>query len=206
MTDTTEAPFYMKFESLGANCEFGLLQRRFDAEPMNLLRWPAIDVAGLVACLRGQFGELDDIANFSLFVGPHDEWDLQTPHFSLHLHEKVGSVDTENLLRSAFRRVKFMKRSLLENLEGAHKIFVFKEWQFRMSDTDIESIFDAVRQYNPDNRLLAVRLSTADGIPGTVTEVAPGLWSGYVEWDEKIASRETVPVESWVRICRTVTA
>jgi hypothetical protein len=204
MAVDTEAEFYQNFESLGANCEFGLLQRRFGAEPLGLLRWPAITVDGLVACLKSEFAELGDISNLSLFPGPHDEWDVMTPHFSLHLHAKIGSVDEADLLRSAFRRIQFMRRSLLENLEDAEKIFVFKEWQVRMTDADIEGIFTALRQYNPGNRLLAVRLERPVDPSGSVGEVAAGLWSGYVEWDELVASRETVPVESWVRICRAV--
>ena len=129
-----------------------------------------------------------------------------TPHFSLHLHAKIGSVDEADLLRTAHRRIQFMRRSLLENLEDAEKIFVFKEWQFRMTDADIESIFIALQQYNPANRLLAVRLERPGDPAGSVAQVAPGLWSGYVEWDELVAARETVPVESWVRICQTVSS
>ena len=199
------ADFYQRFESLGANCEFGLVQRRHGAEPLGLLRWPAITLPGILACLKNEFSELDDISNFSLFPGPHDDWDIMTPHFSLHLYAKIGTVDEDTLLRSAFRRIQFMRRNLLENLEDAEKIFVFKEWQFRMSDTDITDIFNALRVYNTENRLLAVRLTRLGDPAGSVSEVSEGLWSGYVEWDEKIASEETVPFQSWERICQTVT-
>lgn len=201
---TDEAEFYQAFESLGANCEFGLVQRKFGAEPLGLLRWPAIDAAGLLACLRGGFKELDEISNLTLVPGAHDDWDVQTPHFLLHLYAKIGTVEEGELVKTAFRRIQFMRRCMLESLEDADKIFVFKEWQFRMSDAEIEQIFTALKQYNSDNRLLAVRLHS-DGCPaGSVSEVLPGLWSGYVEWDEKIASDETVPYASWQRICRTV--
>jgi hypothetical protein len=33
--------FFPGFENLGGNCEFGLVQRHFGAEPLSLLRWTA---------------------------------------------------------------------------------------------------------------------------------------------------------------------
>jgi len=196
--------FYQGFESLGANCEFGLVQRRFGAEPLGLLRWPAITVAGLVSGLQNKFAELCNISNLSLFPGPEDDWDIMTPNFSLHLYTKIGTVDEASLLNSAFRRMQFMRRSLLESLEDAEKVFVFKEWQFRMSDADILSIWDRLKRYNRNNRLLAVRLENAGNRSATVAESADGLWVGYVERDASISAPDNVPFESWDRICRRV--
>jgi hypothetical protein len=196
--------FYQSFESLGANCEFGLVQRRHGAEPLGLLRWPAITVQGLVASLNDAFSELQDIANLRLIPGPKDEWDIAAPNFSLHLHERIGSVDEKALLKSAHRRLQFLRRSLLETLEDAEKILVFKEWQFRMTDADIASIFESLKRYNAGNRLVAVRLAAPDGPVGSVTEVEPGLWSGYVESDAQVSAAENVPFDSWDRICRQV--
>jgi hypothetical protein len=196
--------FYQDFESLGANCEFGLVQRHFGAEPLGLLRWPAITVNGLITCLKSDFSELCDIASLSLIPGPNNDWDVQTPHFSLHLYAKIGSVDEETLLKSAFRRIQFMRRSLLESLEDAEKIFVFKEWQFRMSDVDIASMNAALKRHNAKNQLLAVRLDSSGAKAGSVVQVSDGLWVGYVELDAKVSAAENVPFDSWDRICRTV--
>jgi hypothetical protein len=61
-----------------------------------------------------------------------------------------------------------------------------------------------VKKYNPANRLIAVRLSSHGCEPGTVAEIEPGLWSGYVEWDAKVSAADNVPIASWEKICRTV--
>ncbi len=196
--------FYQRFESLGANCEFGLVQRRFGSEPLGLLRWPDITVQGLISTLRNTFSELSDISNFSLIPGPKEEWDVRTPHFSLHLYAKIGAVNEAELLASAFRRIQFLRRSLLENLEDAEKIFVFKEWQFRMSDVQVSEVFQELKRYNANNRFLAVRLCGIDHAAGSVIEMPDGLWLGFVESDAKISAAENVPFESWDRICRTV--
>jgi hypothetical protein len=196
--------FYQGFESLGANCEFGLVQRKFGAEPLGLLRWPTITVAGLVRGLRNRFAELSEISNLSLFPGPKNEWDIMTPNFSLHLYSKIGTVDEASLLNSAFRRIRFMRRSLLENLEDAEKVFVFKEWQFRMSEADIFNIWDELKRYNSRNRLLAVRLESPGNPSGTATQISDGLWVGHVELDARMSAEANVPFESWDRICRRV--
>jgi hypothetical protein len=201
---TGDDEFYQGFESLGANCEFGLVQRYFGAEPLGLLRWSAIDVAGLVASLNNRFAELDSFSNYALIPGPKGDWDVQTPNFSLHLYVKMGSVEEAPLLKSAFRRVQFMARSLLETLEEAEKILVFKEWQFRMSDADIAALDDALRQYNTDTKFLAARLSSAENPPGSVAQVSRCLWSAYVEWDAPVSAMDNVPLDSWDRICRIV--
>ncbi len=202
--DPAAAEFYMGFESLGANCEFGLLQRHFGAEPLGLLRWPAITPQGLITSLSHDFNELNDIANLSLIPGPNEDWDVQTPNFSLHLYAKIGSVDEGELLKTAHRRIQFMRRSILETLEETEKIFVFKEWQFRMTDDEITGMFQAVRRHNNANRFLAVRLAHDPAQAGTVAELQPGLWLGHVELDAKVSARDNVPVRSWDRICRLI--
>jgi hypothetical protein len=198
--------YYQSFESIGANCEFGLVQRRYGAEPLGLLRWPAITVEGLVASLDSEFSEIQDIANLRLIPGPKNDWDVAAPNFSLHLYAKIGSVDEAALLTSAHKRLQFLRRSLLETLEDADKILVFKEWQFRMTDSDIEAIFARLKRYNPANRLIAVRLSGPGCLAGSVAEIEPGLWSGYVESDAPVSAAENVPFDSWDRICRAVAA
>ena len=42
----------MRFESLGQNCEFGLVQRRYKAEPLGLFRWASTASAALTAILE----------------------------------------------------------------------------------------------------------------------------------------------------------
>ena len=205
-SESSDTEFYEGFESLGANCEFGLLQRHFGAEPLGLLRWPAIKVDGLVDSLLNRFSELDDISKMYLIPGPKGDWDIHTPNFSLHLYVKMGSTDEQELVKTAYRRIQFLRRCLLELLDDAEKIFVFKEWQFRMMDRDIEAMYRAIKTYNASNTLLAVRLSSDVNPPGSVSQIEPGLWSGYVEWDAPVSAADNVPVESWDRMCRIVRA
>jgi hypothetical protein len=202
--DPSFAAYYQGFESLGASCEFGLLQRHFGAEPLALLRWSAIDAQGLIHSLSNRFADVVDIANLSLIHGQNDEWDVRTPHFSQHLYVKRGTADAAELLRVTHRRIQFQRRAILETLEEAEKVLVYKEAQFRMTDAEIAQIFGLLRGFHADNVFLAVRLTGTGEEPGSVDEIEPGLWVGNVELDAKVVTRDTVPVASWHRICQTL--
>jgi tetratricopeptide (TPR) repeat protein len=51
-----EADILLKFESLGENCEFGLVQRHYGAEPLGLLRWMGAEPDQLCLALEAGFG------------------------------------------------------------------------------------------------------------------------------------------------------
>jgi len=47
--------FFMQFERLGHNCEFGIVQRTCSAEPISLLRWNSIKPQNLTRGLKTRF-------------------------------------------------------------------------------------------------------------------------------------------------------
>jgi tetratricopeptide (TPR) repeat protein len=199
-----DARLYMQFESLGANCEFGLVQRRFGAEPIGLLRWASITVDNLVEGLQTKFAILNTGEGISLREGPNNEWDATTPILLLHLYQKIGSVEPAALLKTVARRIQFMRRKLLEDLEQGEKIFVYKEWQFRMTDKEVLAILTELQKYNPNNRLLAVRLADQHHPAGSVERRGDSLWLGYLEVDPRYALATVTPFASWDSICRQV--
>lgn len=58
--------FMLGFESLGDNCEFGLVQRRCGAEPLGLLRFSNIELGPLLRGLVAEFDELGARENLEL--------------------------------------------------------------------------------------------------------------------------------------------
>jgi tetratricopeptide (TPR) repeat protein len=199
-----DARLYMRFESLGANCEFGLVQRRFGAEPIGLLRWASITVDNLIEGLQTKFAILNTGEGISLREGPNNEWDAVTPILLLQLYQKIGSVEPAALLKTATRRIQFMRRKLLEDLEQGEKIFVYKEWQFRMTEDEALAILRELQKYNPNNRLLAVRLADQHHPAGSVERRDDALWLGYLEVDPANALAAVTPFASWDSVCRQV--
>ena len=45
----------LRFESIGSDCEFGAVQRRYGAEPLGLLRWNDVDILSLEQALAACF-------------------------------------------------------------------------------------------------------------------------------------------------------
>ncbi len=201
-----DARLYMRFESLGANCEFGLVQRRFGAEPIGLLRWASISVDNLIEGLQTKFAILNTGEGISLREGPNSEWDATTPVLLLHLYQKIGSVDPTAFLKTVTRRIQFMRRKLLEDLEQGEKIFVYKEWQFRMTENEARAILTELKKYNPNNRLLVVRLADQSHAAGLVERRGDSLWLGYLEVDPGNALAAVTPFASWDSICRQVSS
>jgi tetratricopeptide (TPR) repeat protein len=202
-----ERDFFLGFESLGANCEFGFVQRRFGAEPISLLRWSAIDPDELVRSLDAGFVGLGDEAYFSVFPGWNHQWDARdSRYFTYHTYIGVEEAGAEQVARTARRRMAFMRDKLLADLAAGEKIFVYKEWKFRMTEAQILAISQSLRRHNPANRLLAVRLFDAAQPAGVVRLLTPQTAVGAIEVDARQAVLEEVPVESWRAICREAAA
>ena len=68
-TGMATADLLRGFESLGHNCEFGLMQRDLDAEPLGLLRFGGIEPAALLAGLDCAFAGIDDPRGLGLESG-----------------------------------------------------------------------------------------------------------------------------------------
>ena len=63
-TGLTLPDLAFRFESVGENCEFGLFQRRCDAEPLGLLRFSSTFMRNLIRGVQSGFaglGENEDI-------------------------------------------------------------------------------------------------------------------------------------------------
>jgi tetratricopeptide (TPR) repeat protein len=189
------------FESLGRNCEFGLVQRHFGAEPLGLLRWSATEPAGLCAMLAERFDGLDDAANLHLTINFMNEYYLSNKKFGMGMHTFInaGKDSETKVFAMLLRRLAFLKRKLLEDLEGSSKIFVYK------SDTPVPfamqmRLVAAVEAYNPNNKLVVVQVGQ-NGAPASCAQIAPGLLLGLQTRPSKNGVQWDIPFEDWENIC-----
>ena len=63
----------LRFESIGEDCEFGSVQRRYGAEPLGLLRWNDASYPALAAALEQDFAGCGEPETTMLDVGAIDE-------------------------------------------------------------------------------------------------------------------------------------
>ena len=193
----------MQFESLGQNCEFGLLQRQCQAEPLGLLRFSSTPMQQLLTALEHRFEGLGAPGNLEIELSPNGrEYMVKDTVFGFLYHAwvKAGEMEPSEVLRREQRRVPFLVRKLLEDLEDADKTFVFKG----MGATAEEAVFPlaaALRRYGP-NTLLFVNLADAEHRAGEVAARAPGFLVGHVSRFAPTENASDLALPEWVKLCR----
>jgi hypothetical protein len=123
------AELMSKFESLGQNCEFGLVQRRCQAEPLGLLRFSSTPLPKLLDALDARFEGMGEPDSMKVELSSNGrEYMISDTRFGFLYHAFVdsGAMAAEALHRREVKRVPFLVHKLLDDLESADKIFVFK--------------------------------------------------------------------------------
>jgi hypothetical protein len=153
------------FESIGRNCEFGLLQRKYGAEPLGLLRFSTTRPATLLELLRTQFDGIGDPARNEVVL-VKGEYRLRHLPSGWRMHTGIAAAaDPATVLRDQCRHTGFLRTKLLRELRDAVKIFVYQMQD--IEEPEVLAIYDALQEYGP-NHLLAVRLATGAHEPGAI--------------------------------------
>jgi hypothetical protein len=193
----------LKFESIGENCEFGLVQRRCDAEPLGLLRFSSTFLRPLIRGLDDGFaglGEPDDVEP-RLEGDALREYMIHEKRYGLVYHSFVyeGERSVCSMRQQEAARLKFLRRKFIEELEAAEKILVYKR-NAPVADEEILSLFLALRRHG-DNTLLWVVPAERDRPPGTVEMMIPGLLKGYIDRFAPEDNAHDFSFDGWVRVC-----
>jgi hypothetical protein len=203
------AQLVAKFENLGSNCDFGLVQRYYGSEPLGLLRFSSAPLHHLLRALQNGLSGVGDAANtrFDLRTenGTAEYWiHDQQYDFAMHTFifadENMTADHLEKLYRQQCRRLKFLKDKLLDDLRNPEKIFVYQRVH-QLSDHEIELLFRVIRGYGAGT-LLCVRPRDADHPAGTVDLVEQGLLVGHLD---RFAERDMAEpaYETWLQICQS---
>jgi len=191
----------LNFESLGDNCELGLVQRLVGAEPLGLLRFASAPAVRLLPALNARFEGLADPANVRI-VDSGGEYmvELRKYHFLCHAHAKVGEADPAALSRQQARTLPFLVDKLIGDLENPEKIFVFRQNE-PLAATTLIDLRSALARFGAVP-LLWVQQERPGHPAGTVDRIDETLMAGYVR---RLASRENVPdldLASWLAVLR----
>ena len=197
----------LRFEAIGTDCEFGTLQRRYGAEPLGLLRWNDVTFPTLAAALEARFAGMGDPETTELVAGSIGELYVRDRRWDLGMHTFLFTreVSQDTLLPKMCRRVAYLRDKFIADLEAAEKVLLFKSVDLAFED--LSRLHALLRGYGPV-RLVHVRLATSAGTgpwpaggAGTVTQVAPDLYVGYVTL---MGNLYAIPADEWVAICREV--
>ncbi len=192
--------FFMQFESLGRNCEFGGIQRHFGAEPISLLRWAATEPESLLSALSARLAGIGDTAQTTQILAADEEYYLLDGAYGLTLHTTVKKHEAEAdaVFRKHTRRLAFLRDKLISDLTDAAKIFVYMAP--RMDRKMILSISKALTLFGP-GLLLCVILQDDGHPPGHVEVVSAQLLIGYLDQEGLIGNTWSLSVDCWIQLC-----
>lgn len=206
--ETGDAALFARFAALGDDCELGLVQREFGAEPMDLLRWVGTDIARLMLGLCRRFEGLGDPARTELhFREDENEYRLRDPLY-LGMHTwtfgRLADPAEEEAMRLAgAARLRLMRRKLLADIEGGQRILVFASRKHDLSREAFVALHAAVRGIGPAP-LLGVVLAPRPDLVGRVERLGDGLYLGYL--DQFRSPTTGFSYGTWRRLCRAAAA
>ena len=202
---------FARFESLGANCEFGFVQRRAGIEPAGLLRWAMVSSpAALVAALDSDFAGLFAFDH----LAPYNADMVLDRSLGLAFHSALRSVpeaggfrfadsdaDRRDLHRFEAARIAALHAGLRAALASGERMFVFHKHFAPLAPREIAHLFAALRRRGPA-RLLVVSLADAKHPPGSVIAHVPGLLHGHIDRFAPGERADDVSLDVWTEICR----
>ena len=173
----------MGFDSLGDDCEFGLVQRAHKAEPISLLRFGGMVLHRLHEALDCEFDGVDDPANLSIRAEEPGEYMISNDRYHYMYHTFVHSweMSREYLIRQEVMRLRFGRRKLVEDLEDGSKIFVVKTSAGPgLRRDDVASLAELIARYGGAT-LLWVRPADDDAAVGSVRWIGPNLVEARID-------------------------
>ncbi len=195
------------FESLGADCEFGMVQRRYGAEPLGLLRWNAVALESLIAALAARFDRMGDPDQTEFWPGQAAELYLQDKRWGFAMHTFLSSktTDQDALFPKMCKRIAYLRDKLIDDLVAAEKTFVFKTKNIAVDD--LTALHLGLRRFGPVRLLCVVVADPAapdpfTGSAGEVREIRPGLYIGFISRLGGAQGFWNIAYDDWVAICR----
>ena len=198
-----------EFESLGSDCEVGLLQRQFNVEPLGLLRWGGPVMEQLIAALRARFEGLGAPGTLRL-ENKRSEYLMHDDVYGMLMHTfiPVDPAQEDKILKQLGRRMTFLKRILFDMLAGGTRILVFKD-VLGSDRSRIMALHEELRRIGPAT-LLVVQAARGGCRAADVERLTDGLFLGFVSaFGNKPLNRDgswNIPVQEWINMFRIVYA
>ena len=184
-----ESNVFSRFESLGGTttgCEFGMVQSQFGSRHVSLLRWTKSDIDILTEAVELEFDGVGEEKNTLLTTvrvsADREEYVTSDKRFDMASNTFINITDApaDKMFQQTCRRLRFLRGKLIEDLNAAEKIFVYKV-AHAAGDEKLRRLFRALRRYG-DVKLMCVLQATGAHPAGSVHWLEPGLLVGYVNY------------------------
>ncbi|HEY4174704.1 MAG TPA: hypothetical protein VGM42_16865 [Rhodopila sp.] len=184
------------FESLGEDCEFGIVQRHYGVDaPLTLFRWAGTRFEDVVIGLETRFIDLGSSVEA---VWDGSRYYLRTPLLTMHTTCSVeqDAAGVAEMVASGRATLRILRRKLRQNIEEAKRVFVFVSLNPQFGETQIRRLQGALRRVGPAP-LLSVRLAGAGDMTGNVEQMGDGLYAAAIN----AFAKPVRPFDEWLRIC-----
>ncbi len=191
------------FVSLGVNCEFGLIQRHCEAEPLGLLRFTFTPLHGLLRALACRFEGIGDPDRLTIRVLQNGEFIASHPVFSLDFHTqmktpKFGEAEVRDKVS---RHLQYLAGMLMDDLAVAEKIFVYRPLQRDAPLTKADALHAAMGRFGTATLLWAA-YSDDPACVGTVQWRKPGqIMIAYLDHYSPARYAADASFDLWLDIC-----
>ena len=190
------------FESLGDNCEFGMVQRKLGLEVLNLLRFGNAHLPDLMRALTDDLQAATDPAQVRITLndGKRREYVLALPAYNLRWHTFTfeDESDAETVLRAHSAKLGYLRRKFYEGLRGGRKIYVMKRLRSIPLAQATAVLIELSRHGNAT--LLCVEPAPEGRRPGEVDLLMPGLMRGYVARFAPASDVGATEPTDWLRV------
>jgi len=201
MHGVTAQELMYRFEALGNNCEFGLVQRRCGAEPLGLFRFASNSAESVVRALETGLADLAEPGALDIeiedseharkqYIAHNRKYDIK---FHTGFSDDQGSP--EKVHREIVRRTRFLARKLDGTLSAGNKILVFRS---RGDDVAAALRLSAALARLGPNLLLWVTHARSRSAVGRVEPIANDVLEGQIEPD---SDWDNIVLDTWLTLC-----
>ena len=190
-----------RFENLGNNCEFGLVQRGCGAEPLGLFRFASTSAESVTRALEVGLADLAEPEAIRIeleqsaetrkqYIAYNQQYDIR-----FHTGFSTDQGSPEKIHREIVRRTRFLARKLSSIVCAGSKILVFRS----RGDDDVVALRmgAALARLGP-NLLLWVTHARSRSAVGRVEPLADGILKGQIEPD---SDWDNLALETWLTLC-----
>jgi hypothetical protein len=137
-----------------------------------------------------------------LSVPREREWIVNIARYGLSYHTFIENQDVavDEVLGFEVKRLALLSRKLLEDVEDASKIFVYKS-RVTAPRARIDALVACLRGFGP-NTLLWVTTAEAGKPSGLVEQLGDGLMRGYIDRFAIYEDSPDISVTAWETLCR----
>ena len=202
---TTDSELALQFESLGDNCEFGIVQRAIGVEPLGLLRFSSAPLDRMLLGLETGFDGITDGLEAFDGIPSGLEWSMHAPNYGMRWHTFVPPTEATaaQMVERERRRLAFLVRKLLEDIESGEKVLVVR----RAAPLSREEVLPLFLTLQRRGNCPLLWISEDECRAGDVEVDRPGLYHGYLS---RLADPAdiggTMRLDDWLTVMRKTVA